>query len=80
MEPRYDLNSEVQIIHDSIVRVRLQSSFAVKQVRQMLEPHVGRNRLAVFCGKKRLDGSKIRKLKEIFNQFYPAPKAEALET
>jgi hypothetical protein len=46
----------------------------------MLEPHVGRNRLAVFCGKKRLDGSKIRKLKEIFNQFYPAPKAEALET
>jgi uncharacterized protein (UPF0276 family) len=47
----------------------------------MFEPHelVGRN-VSGVRGKKPLDRSKIRKIKETVNQFYPARTAEALET
>jgi hypothetical protein len=47
----------------------------------MLEPHelVGR-KVSGVRGKKPLDRSKIGKIKETVNQFYPARTAEALET
>jgi hypothetical protein len=47
----------------------------------MFEPHelVGRN-VSGVREKKTLNGSKIRKIKESVNQFYPARTAEALQT
>ena len=78
-------NNQVRMIQDNILQLRNQSSsatsFAVKLVRQMFEPHelVGRN-VSGVRGKKPLDGSKIGQIKKTVNQFYPVPTAEALET
>ncbi|CAB3990487.1 Hypothetical predicted protein [Paramuricea clavata] len=78
-------NNQVRMIDDNILQLRNQSSsatsFAVKLVRQMFELHelVGKN-VSSIRRKKLLDGSKIVKIKEPVNQFYPAPTAKALET
>ncbi len=83
VEPSSD--QQVTLINDSIVQLRHQSSsatsFAVKLVRQMFEMHelVGRN-VSGVRGKKPLDWHKIKKIREIVSQFYPAPTAEAMET